>query len=158
MSTPMAKKIYSQIRKGAVFHDEWKDAFASGKFMQKNGRSRGASSVDDDVSRNIISEDEAESDETGGNGGSSMNSTEGADDGGDSASSKIGKHHKKRRQECLSAEFILPKTSVREGAIIPCHDPCTLEDAVATVPTSISDIAETSTFLTRWEESNAVRG
>mmetsp|Transcript_22163 Transcript_22163/g.43665 ORF Transcript_22163/g.43665 Transcript_22163/m.43665 type:complete len:237 (+) Transcript_22163:219-929(+) len=36
---PMAMKLPSQIRKGAPMHDEWKDAFKTGRFVQKLGRS-----------------------------------------------------------------------------------------------------------------------
>ena len=35
----MAAKLPSQIRKGAILHEEWKAAFASGRFVQKLGRS-----------------------------------------------------------------------------------------------------------------------
>jgi len=31
-------RLYSQIRKGAPLHDEWRDAFAQGRFHQRQGR------------------------------------------------------------------------------------------------------------------------
>ncbi len=40
LAESQAKKIFSQIRKGAPLHNEWKDAFATGKFFQRNGRLR----------------------------------------------------------------------------------------------------------------------
>ena len=40
LAESQAKKIFSQIRKGAPLHNEWKAAFATGKFFQRNGRLR----------------------------------------------------------------------------------------------------------------------
>lgn len=34
----LAKRLYSQIRKGAPLHNEWRDAFAEGRFHQRQGR------------------------------------------------------------------------------------------------------------------------
>ncbi len=39
MPEAMAAKLPSQIRKGAPMHAEWKNAFISGRFVQKLGRS-----------------------------------------------------------------------------------------------------------------------
>jgi hypothetical protein len=36
----MANRLYSQIRKGGPLHEEWKQAFASGRFYQRCGKSR----------------------------------------------------------------------------------------------------------------------
>jgi len=38
VSPLMANRLYSQIRKGAPLREEWKAAFASGKFVQSLGR------------------------------------------------------------------------------------------------------------------------
>jgi len=35
---PPAASLFSQIRKGAPLHDEWRDAFTSGRFHQRQGR------------------------------------------------------------------------------------------------------------------------
>jgi hypothetical protein len=140
----MAKKIYSQIRKGAVFHDEWKNAFTSGKFMQKNGRSRGVSSARDNRSTNILTNDESESDEIGCSSCSTISSSESLDYGSDSTSFKIRKHHKQRRRERTSIESRSPTSKVQEAGFNPCQDPCTDAAAVATVVSTSDDAANTS--------------
>lgn len=38
LSQAMAKRIYSQVRKGAALHTEWVDAFRSKRFLQVQGR------------------------------------------------------------------------------------------------------------------------
>jgi len=45
MPEAMANKLPSQIRKGAAMHDAWKDAFASGRFVQKLGRTNTTTQV-----------------------------------------------------------------------------------------------------------------
>jgi hypothetical protein len=45
MPEAMANKLPSQIRKGAAMHDAWKDAFASGRFVQKLGRTNTTAQV-----------------------------------------------------------------------------------------------------------------
>ena len=37
LSDAMAKRLYSQIRKGAPLYAEWRDAFACGRFLQEPG-------------------------------------------------------------------------------------------------------------------------
>ena len=38
IAAPEAKKVPTQIRRGGPLHNEWKAAFSSGRFFQKNGR------------------------------------------------------------------------------------------------------------------------